>query len=81
MFAAEAAEALDAPPAGAARGETREEGRGMGAPAYENVDGVRVYRGLPGKGTGHLTYEQSYFDRFWEEGGRTERWFFVVSKN
>ena len=44
---------------------------GSGKATHENVAGVRLYRGLPGKGTGHAVYEQSYFDRFWEQGAHT----------
>jgi tRNA G46 methylase TrmB len=52
-----------------------------GGASFENIEGVRLYRGVPGEGTGHLVHEQSYFDRFWEQGARTERFFAVVSKN
>ena len=48
---------------------------------FENIHGVRLYKGVPGDGTGHLVHEQSYFDRFWEQGARVERFFLVVSKN
>ena len=54
---------------------------GSGKATHENVAGVRLYRGLPGKGTGHAVYEQSYFDRFWEQGAHTDRFFMVLSKN
>ena len=54
---------------------------GKGEATFENVDGVRLYHGLPGKGTGHMVYEQSYFDRFWEQGSHTNRFFMVLSKN
>lgn len=54
---------------------------GKGEATFENVDGVRLYHGLPGKGTGHMVYEQSYFDRFWEQGAHTSRFFMLLSKN
>jgi hypothetical protein len=31
--------------------------------------------------TGHAVYEQSYFDRFWEQGSHTNRFFMLLSKN
>ena len=49
--------------------------------SFENIQGIRMYKGVPGEGTGHLVHEQSYFDRFWEQGARVERFFVVVSKN
>ena len=81
LFAAEAAkpraEERDARGEGAAADADEKNG---GA-SFENIEGVRLYRGVPGEGTGHLVHEQSYFDRFWEQGARTERFFAVVSKN
>ena len=52
-----------------------------GGASFENIEGVRLYRGVPGEGTGHLVHEQSYFDRFWEQGARPNASFAVVSKN
>ena len=54
---------------------------GKNAATFENVEGVRLYHGLPKEGTGHMVYEQSYFDRFWEQGSHTNRFFMVLSKN
>ena len=55
------AEGRDAPLAGAAADVD-------GGASFENIEGVRLYRGVPGEGTGHLVHEQSYFDRFWGTG-------------
>ena len=48
-----------------------------GAPAnqYETIRGVRLYQGVPGPSAGHRVYEQSYFDRFWENGQHVDRYF------
>ena len=49
--------------------------------SFENVQGVRLYTGsAPGKGSGFETYEESFFDRFWQAGSRIERYFMVFSK-
>ena len=83
---ARAGEPLFAAEAAKPRAEGRDAGAGAaadvdGGASFENIEGVRLYRGVPGEGTGHLVHEQSYFDRFWEQGARTERFFAVVSKN
>ena len=50
------------------------------AERYETVSGVRLYEGLPGPLTGHRVYEQSYFDRFWENGQHIDRYFITLVK-
>ena len=48
---------------------------------FTNVEGVRLYNGCaPGKGSGFETYEESFFDRFWQAGSRTDRFFLSFSK-
>ena len=49
-------------------------------PVYEDIEGVRLYSGQPGPEAGHAVAEQSYFDRFWEGGGQTDRCYIVVEK-
>ena len=80
---AKAGEPLFAAEAAKPRAEARDDARAISDAdaSFENIEGVRLYRGVPGEGTGHLVHEQSYFDRFWEQGARTERFFAVVSKN
>ena len=80
---AKAGEPLFSAEAAKPRAEERDDARPSADAdaSFENIEGVRLYRGVPGEGTGHLVHEQSYFDRFWEQGARTERFFAVVSKN
>jgi len=47
---------------------------------YETHSGVRLYYGIPGKDNGHAVNVTSYFDRFWERGQHTERYFIAVSR-
>ena len=47
----------------------------------DNVSGVRVYRGVPGRAAGHAVHVASYFDRFWEHGRKTERFYIVLSRH
>jgi hypothetical protein len=53
---------------------------GATANQYESIGGIRLYQGLPGPSTGHRVYEQSYFDRFWENGQHVDRYFIYVIK-
>lgn len=50
------------------------------AELYETIDGVRLYQGIPGPLAGHRVHEQSYFDRFWENGRHVDRYFLSVGK-
>ena len=54
---------------------------GKGFASFENVAGLRLYRGIPGEGSGHIVHKQSYFDRFWEQGFHVDRYYLLVSKN
>lgn len=47
------------------------------APRFEEVNGVRLYYGVPGRECGHLQSEMSYFDRLWEyrQGDETQRFY------
>ena len=47
----------------------------------EIVNDVRVYKGIPGPQCGHRVYEQSYFDRFWQQGQHVDRYFISVVKS
>jgi hypothetical protein len=51
------------------------------AEIFETIKGVRLYEGLPGRRCGHRVYEQSYFDRFWENGQHIDRYFISVAKS
>lgn len=52
----------------------------------EYAEGITIYHGVPGPEAGHLCYEQSYFDRFWEARGQsgdqagTWRFFILLEK-
>merc|ERR1711924_84226 len=46
----------------------------------EDVLGVRVYTGVPGKRGGHPVRVKSSFDRMWTQGGFRHRFYFVVEK-
>jgi len=48
--------------------------------SFERVEGVHVYHGTPGRRCGHLVSEQSYFDRFWNAGQHSERFFLMLVK-
>ena len=48
-------------------------------PAAETVNGVPLYSGLPGRKCGHRVYQQSYFDRFWENGQHIDRYFISLA--
>ena len=47
---------------------------------FETIQGVRLYEGIPGRLTGHRVYEQSYFDRFWENGRHVDRYFLSLER-
>ena len=47
---------------------------------YETHGGVRLRYGIPGKDSGHAVNVTSYFDRFWERGQHTERYFIAVTR-
>jgi len=47
---------------------------------HELHNGVRLYYGIPGPDSGHAVNVTSYFDRFWERGQHTERYFIAVIK-
>ncbi|KAK3247312.1 hypothetical protein CYMTET_43184 [Cymbomonas tetramitiformis] len=53
---------------------------GDGSATFEDVDGVRLYHGIPGSDSGHAVHAASYFDRFWERGQHTGRYFLVLAK-
>ncbi len=46
----------------------------------DDVNGVRVYRGVPGADAGHAVQVASYFDRFWEHGRKTDRFYILLSR-
>ena len=46
----------------------------------DDVSGVRVYRGVPGAEAGHAVQVASYFDRFWEHGRKTDRFYILLSR-
>eukprot|EP00930_Biecheleria_cincta_P056048 TRINITY_DN42241_c0_g1_i1.p1 TRINITY_DN42241_c0_g1~~TRINITY_DN42241_c0_g1_i1.p1 ORF type:complete len:542 (+),score=94.00 TRINITY_DN42241_c0_g1_i1:102-1628(+) len=46
----------------------------------EDVQGVEIHHGLPGKHAGHAKNASSFFDRFWSNGQHTDRFFFVVQR-
>ena len=48
--------------------------------AQELIEGVALHHGTPGPSEGHLSKEQSYFDRFWELRGDGERYFMVLNR-
>jgi pentatricopeptide repeat protein len=49
---------------------------------YEEIEGVRLYHGVPGRECGHLQSESSYFDRLWEyrQGEETERFYMLLRR-
>ena len=47
---------------------------------FEFVEGIRIYHGTPSPDAGHVVKVTSYFDRFWEHGQHTERYFMVLDK-
>ena len=47
---------------------------------HEDVESIRIYEGLPGKRLGHAVNASSQFDRFWESGSYTKRYFLAVDK-
>lgn len=49
-----------------------------GCPRYDDVEGVRVYHGVPGPDCGHAVHVASYFDRFWEHGKQRERYYIAL---
>jgi pentatricopeptide repeat protein len=49
--------------------------------AREDVGGVAVHHGVPGKAQGHHVRAASYFDRFWEHGHHEERFFIDVTRS
>jgi tRNA G46 methylase TrmB len=53
--------------------------RGKGKTKYdwEDIDGIRLYHGVPGKKSGHVVRTASYFDQLWET---KDRFFLVLSK-
>ena len=53
---------------------------GASADRYETILGLRLHEGLPGALAGHRVYEQSYFDRFWENGRHVDRYFLSLEK-
>lgn len=63
--------------------------RQSGAPAFgqmdvqgdfEDIDGVRLHRGLPGKDAGHVADVRSRFDQRWAQEHRTDRFFMALVK-
>ena len=53
---------------------------GQTAEQFQTICGVRLYQGLPGRLAGHRVYQQSYFDRFWENGQHVDRYFIAVTR-
>ena len=45
----------------------------------ETIAGVPLYEGVPGCKCGHRVFQQSYFDRFWENGQHNDRFFISVA--
>ena len=53
--------------------------RGKGKTKYQNedIEGIRLYHGVPGKKSGHIVRSSSYFDQLWET---KDRFFLVLAK-
>lgn len=41
---------------------------------------IELWRGTPGPEAGHVVNSSSYFDRLWENGNKTDRWFLYLKK-
>lgn len=52
-------------------------GRGRAKDCFEDIEGIRLYHGVPGKRSGHVVSSSSYFDRLWDT---KERYFLVLVK-
>jgi len=42
--------------------------------------GITVYGGYPGRDGGHISQQTSYFDRFWDKGQKSRRYFIFVRR-
>ena len=47
---------------------------------HQDVDGLPLYCGLPGRECGHSEETESYFDRLWQRGNHNKRFFIFVRK-
>jgi tRNA G46 methylase TrmB len=52
-------------------------GKGKSKDDNEDIEGIRLYHGVPGKKSGHVVRASSYFDQLWET---KDRYFIVLSK-
>ena len=52
-------------------------GKGKSKEDCEDIDGIRLYHGVPGRKSGHVVRSSSYFDQLWET---KDRYFLVLSK-
>ena len=52
----------------------------LGRWVHEVVDTVTIYGGYPGSDGGHVVEASSYFDRFWDKGQKSRRYFLIVKK-
>ena len=52
-------------------------GKGKTKEDFEDVEGIRLYHGVPGKKSGHVVSSSSYFDQLWET---KQRYFLVLAK-
>jgi len=50
------------------------------AATAENIQNVLLHNGIPSKKIGHAANVTSYFDRFWEHGQHTDRYFLALKK-
>ena len=53
-------------------------GKGKTKDDCEDIEGIRLYHGVPGKKSGHVVRSSSYFDQLWET---KDRFFLVLAKN
>merc|ERR1711957_27553 len=51
-----------------------------GTREFEDVDGVRIYMGTPGRECGYVVATESSFDSKWADDKRTERFFLALVK-
>ena len=47
---------------------------------HEKTKGFTLYGGYPGPDGGHVVMQTSYFDRFWDKGQKSRRYFIFVEK-
>ena len=53
---------------------------GVGRWVHEKAGGITLYGGYPGRDGGHVSQQTSYFDRFWDKGQKSRRYFLFVRR-